>query len=646
MKAGKIAGIVLGLIVLLVGGLFAFLMTLDVNKYKPLISEEAKKATGRDLVIGGNLALKISLSPAIVIENVSFANMPTGSRPEMVKVKRLEAVVSLLPLLSGAVQVNRLVVVEPDILIETDKNGKSNLDMGPDGAPAAKSEAPAASGPSAPPNVAIEEVRIERAVFTQKDGKTGAAQKIGIDKLVLKAKTLASPLAIELAGDLDGKAFELSGVTGPVSDFLAKKPWPLDIDAKAAFALPVPVKLSGTLAQGENSYAVDDLKLGLGKSQLKGAAKVALAGKPKAVLRLNSDLVDLAEIAPASGKKDEAAKKSADGRVFPADPLPLDGLKAADADVDVKIAKLVLPNKVALDGIEARLLLNNGRLETKPFALKLGGGDVAANLVLDASAKTLNLAVDGKQVVAGNIARDMGNSDMFSGGPTDIHVDLKGAGGSVRAIMAGLGGDIQIVMGKGRVNNTLINWGGGDILTQLMSSLNPMAKKEDYTPIACGVVRFKVSDGMAVAAKGIALETDKLDIVGDGKANLKTEGLDFGIKPNVKEGLGVGVGNLAGMVRLGGTMANPSVGVDAAEAAKTALKAGAAVASGGLSVLGGALLDKSGVTSPSGAPCQVALGNAPAPKPETAKPSAKTAPAATNNPVDSAKGALKGLFGR
>jgi uncharacterized protein involved in outer membrane biogenesis len=655
MKIAKILGILVAVVVVLIGGLLGFLATLDVNKYKPMIVEEAKKATGRDLVIGGNLSLKVSLSPAVVVEDVSFANMAGGSRPEMVKVKRFEAQVSLLPLISGAIQVNRVVLIEPDILIETDKHGKGNWVMGPvEAAPAPeakKEEAPAKAGGL--PNVAVEEIRIEKASFVNRDGVAGTSMKVDIDHLILRAKTLASPLSIDLAGALDGKAFELKGTTGPLADLMAQKPWPLDIGAKAAFVLPVPIQLAGTLTMGDKLYAIDNLKLGLGKSALTGSVKVAMANKPKATVRLGSDLIDLSEIAPASDKKDEQpAKKSSDGRVFPADPLPLDGLKAADADAEVKVGKLILPNKLALDGINAKVLLNNGRLETKPFALKLGGGDVATNLTLDASSGSsaaLNLNVVGKQVVAGNIAKDMGQSDMFTGGPTDINIDLRGNGGSVRSLMAGLNGTILVVMGQGRVNNTLINWGGGDILTQLMNSLNPTAKKEDYTPIACGVVNFKVTDGMANAPKGIAFETNKLDIVGDGTANLKTEGLDFGIKPTVKEGLGVGVGNLASMVRLSGTFANPSVGVDAAEAAKTAMKTGAAVATGGLSVLGGALLDKSGMTSStSGPPCQVALGKGtPAKAAEPAKPAASTAPAQkSSNPADAAKGAIKGLFGR
>ncbi len=58
------------------------LRSLDVNRYKGLIVEQVKAATGRELRIGGNLELKIGLSPAVTAQDVSFANAPWGSRAE------------------------------------------------------------------------------------------------------------------------------------------------------------------------------------------------------------------------------------------------------------------------------------------------------------------------------------------------------------------------------------------------------------------------------------------------------------------------------------------------------------------------------------------------------------------------------------
>ena len=45
----------------------AILSQMDFNQYKGLIAEEAKKATGRDLVIAGDLNLEISLTYKKVI---------------------------------------------------------------------------------------------------------------------------------------------------------------------------------------------------------------------------------------------------------------------------------------------------------------------------------------------------------------------------------------------------------------------------------------------------------------------------------------------------------------------------------------------------------------------------------------------------
>lgn len=46
----------------LVAGI-AILKSTDFNEYKDLIAEKAKEATGRDLVVTGDLNLEISLTP-------------------------------------------------------------------------------------------------------------------------------------------------------------------------------------------------------------------------------------------------------------------------------------------------------------------------------------------------------------------------------------------------------------------------------------------------------------------------------------------------------------------------------------------------------------------------------------------------------
>ncbi len=88
---------VFGLIVALIITVVVILSTYNFNSLKPQITKAAKEATGRDLTLGGDIRLKISLTPALVMENVSFQNAPWGTRPEMAKIKRFEVQVALLP---------------------------------------------------------------------------------------------------------------------------------------------------------------------------------------------------------------------------------------------------------------------------------------------------------------------------------------------------------------------------------------------------------------------------------------------------------------------------------------------------------------------------------------------------------------------
>src|SRR3990172_2269793 len=124
-----IFGIAGFLLVALLVAVYIVLSSYDFNHLKPQITRAAKDATGRELALTGNIDLKISFSPALVVEGVTFQNASWGSRPEMAKIKRFEVQVAVIPLISGRIEIKRLILIEPDILIETDKSGKSNLDF-------------------------------------------------------------------------------------------------------------------------------------------------------------------------------------------------------------------------------------------------------------------------------------------------------------------------------------------------------------------------------------------------------------------------------------------------------------------------------------------------------------------------------------
>ena len=119
--------IVAGLMLVSLAGLFVILSRYDFNHLKPEIARVVKAATGREVIMDGDIGLKIGLAPRLTMANVSLQNAPWGSRPEMVTIKHFEVQVALLPLVRGEIEIKRFVLVEPDILIETDPAGRSNL---------------------------------------------------------------------------------------------------------------------------------------------------------------------------------------------------------------------------------------------------------------------------------------------------------------------------------------------------------------------------------------------------------------------------------------------------------------------------------------------------------------------------------------
>ena len=166
MRWKLILSIVAAITVALIVTVFALLSTYDFNKFKSIITKAAKDATGRELKIAGDIDLKIGFNPALVMEGVSLENATWGSRPQMARVKLLEVQVVLLPLIRGFLEVKRLIVIEPDILIETNNTGKSNLEFETvDKAGIVKPEEDIQDKSINLPALAFKDVRIEEGRF-------------------------------------------------------------------------------------------------------------------------------------------------------------------------------------------------------------------------------------------------------------------------------------------------------------------------------------------------------------------------------------------------------------------------------------------------------------------------------------------------
>jgi hypothetical protein len=183
-----------------------------------------KSATGRTLDIEGKVDLRISFSPAIVAENVRFSNASWGSRPEMARVRRLEVELDLLPLIRGTVRIDRLVLIQPDVLLETDAKGRANWDFG---AQAAVGE----PGRPSPPAIEAGALRMRDGVLAYRDGKAGSTTRVEISALDFQEAAFGKLNPITMAGRVNGREFKLKGKLGRVHELLARDgTFPLDLE--------------------------------------------------------------------------------------------------------------------------------------------------------------------------------------------------------------------------------------------------------------------------------------------------------------------------------------------------------------------------------------------------------------------------------
>ena len=199
-----LAAIGLGIVVLFVCGAWIFVASIDWNRYRGQIEEAARELTGREVRIEGDLRPSFSLEPVIVANGVTLANAPWGSDPEMVRVGRLDIAIRLTPLLSGQVDVRRLVLHDVRALLETDGEGRGNweLDLGE------REEVEDAGDATV---VFVRQVLVDGAQISYRDGETGETVTMQVESLSFRPRD-ATRQILEFEGRYEGEPIRLTAV--------------------------------------------------------------------------------------------------------------------------------------------------------------------------------------------------------------------------------------------------------------------------------------------------------------------------------------------------------------------------------------------------------------------------------------------------
>jgi hypothetical protein len=252
----------------------------------------------------------------------------------------------------------------------------------------------------------------------------------------------------------------------------------------------------------------------------------------------------------------------------------------------------------------------------QPLAFRLGSGSVDATAAMQLRAGHVPEVSVRLRSSGSTLAEWLalaGEAGRVSGGPTELTFELQASGQSAHELAQSLNGELRLEVGPMQVSGDL----GGGLLTSIVDAVNPFHKQDQVSRVSCAAMRLPVKQGVIVVDRSIAVESDKINAVVAGNIDLGAESVHLGIRPTIKEGIGVGTANLAQLVGLSGSLSDPRIGVDVQGAARQGLSIGAAVATGGLSLLGERLVKERADPHPCAAAMRAeSAASSPAPAPD------------------------------
>ena len=500
----------LAVVVLLVIVVVAIPFFVPVETLARQVTTTVEEQTGRTMRIGGPIELSVFPTVSLRLGDVTLANAPGGRAENMVALGELDVEVALLPLVSGNVTVDRLVLREAVVALEVDADGRGNWEFDAPAqadasaqadTPAADETAPA-QGDDFLSQVRLGEVELVDAAVSYTDLATGEHRTVSDLDLVVRMADLDSPLSADGSAEVQGRpmTFEvgverprllLSGeqttVTVAVESDLAtlsydgavaRTPQPraagtVDVEASSLtaiaewlqVALPpgLPLdrfNLSGTIDASPTRASFRDFNFGVDDMTGHGTVQANLDG-PRPVIdaevelhRIDLDVLmrhDTAAAAPSEGES--RGERAAGGDVAPGSPgeAAIDLSPLAAADVDLRIAwDGIVAQGVEAGGSRLTLSVQDGALDLELEPTPLFGGTVvlAATAADAADVPQVTLDLDYEGVQIGALAERFTGLQDVTGQATG-QLGVYGRGATVPALMRSLSGGGEVHLAGG-----------------------------------------------------------------------------------------------------------------------------------------------------------------------------------------------------
>ena len=578
--------------VLLLLLLVLFLALFQWNWLRGPIGSWASATYDREIELNGDLDVNLfSMTPSAQVRGLRIGGPDWALEEDTLRVADLQASIRLGALLAGRIEMPRVIITKPEIVLIATEDGRLSWVLNPD-------KPDDGQGMKLPlinhlvireGTLSLDEQKRDltlRATISAREGTDGQAG-FHLDG---RGTMNGTPLRLEVRGGPFinirrnrpyGFKAELSGVGSTlVADGSITRPFDLgqvtatlslqgrdmaDLYLLTGITTPntPPYRLSGTLKRDDTVFTFNDFSGRVGTSDLSGDLKV---DRPDGRLRVDADLrsnlLDIDDLAAVLGGTptvtaagDTVMTSGAGAKLLPTAPLNVERLRVMDGGLRYRAAR-VKRNELDIRQVDLGADLKDGILNLDPVSFDFNRGSLNGTARINANRDTPYTTADfrlrGYPLESIVPARD--GAPVVTGSALG-RAKLEGPGASVHDFAANSTGTLGLVVPQGRMRAAFAELLGINVTAGLGKLLSGDTGSSE---IRCAVADFTVRRGIATA-RTFVIDTTPVLARGSGTIDLGAETLNLRIDGETKQARLI---RLWSPITVRGPLTGPAVGIE------------------------------------------------------------------------------------
>jgi hypothetical protein len=424
-----------------------------------------------------------------------------------------------------------------------------------------------------------------------------------------RIKLNETPYSIVARGERDGELWSIDNMTLDAGDVNLRAAGELALGADKASSLfrfrgSIPdlsnvgtidgrlmrqqsMSWDAMISSSDGELRMNDVALRIGDSEINGSLLYKPGIVPEFDIELLSDFFELAAFLEEPVSVPDSEQPQSNGRLIPDIAVPFEAMKKLNATLRVRIGELRRGDLTLFDAY-LNANLRGGRLDVHDAGFRGRSGTLVSHAKVDPAQGAGGVSAD---IVAKDVNLGTTNWNLNPEMTWSATINIDAAGNDLRTLLGNTDGVVFVDIRRARTDNTKrANLLYGDLLGEIVGALMPTKETSSFTQYDCIITPAKIDNGIVTLEPNAFVQTDKLRVAAKSRINLGTEGLDVAIQTTPRRGVGISAGQLINpFIKITGTLAKPRLSIDEQG---VIFKGGAAVATGGLSLVATGLWDR------------------------------------------------------